>query len=663
MTDSEHFDPKDSAVDHSSAQGSASTLAQSPDPEETSGASVDHSDSSITADSSDQNHNVTNPTTEEVGCGSGKDNESNSAGATSATAQLAAMISGEDKISAASNLPEEKITFEGEDSEARIDWKVTIPAFVIVLAVVLWGIFGTSSFSTFASDALSFVVSDFGWAFIFFTTVFLVFAIVIAVSNFGTIKLGRNDEAPEFSTVSWIAMMFAAGMGIGLMFYGASEPLGNYLNGVPNHEPRHVGHAMSTTLLHWTLHPWAIYGIFGLAIAYSTFRLGRRQLLSSAFTPLIGEKGAKGWVGRIVDILAIIATIFGTACSLGIGATQISAGLDAAGVITNPGMSTIIAIVSVLTLAYLLSAMSGVGKGIQYISNTNMVLAALVALFVFVLGPTVTILNLIPGSIGAYLSNFFEMIGRTAESADGTAGEWLGSWTIFYWSWWISWSPFVGMFLARISRGRTIREFIFGVTLIPSAVSIVWFAIFGGTAIHMEQQGKSIYGDGSAEYQLFDLLHSLPGGQIAGIIAVILLATFFITSADSASTVMGSMSQSGQTDANKYVSAAWGILVALIGMTMLITGGDDVLSNLQNITIIAASPFLIVIVLLMFAILKDLRNDEIYLDYREQQRFASRLARERRIHLEHEKKRRAQVKRKVRHDKKRTPAAKASKTS
>lgn len=564
-----------------------------------------------------------------------------------ATQELAQMLEGTAVIEEQVLKPDEEIVFEGEDEEATIDWKVTIPAFSIVAAVVAWGLLGADSFSSFAKAALTTVIEDFGWAFILGTTVFLVFAIVVAFSKFGHIKLGRNDEAPEFSTVSWIAMMFAAGMGIGLMFYGVSEPLSHYRSGVPGYEAQNVGKAMSSTLLHWTLHPWAIYGIFGLAIAYSTFRLGRRQLLSAAFTPLFGEYGAKGWPGRIIDILAIIATIFGTACSLGVGATQISAGLKAAGIIESPQMSTIIVIVSILTLAFLISAMSGVGKGIQYVSNANMILAAFIALFVFVLGPTVTILNFLPGSLGAYLSNFFEMIGRTAESADGSAGEWLGGWTIFYWAWWISWSPFVGMFLARISRGRTIREFLIGVMLVPSAVSVVWFAIFGGTAIHLEQAGRSIFGEGKPENQLFDLLHTLPGGQIVGIVAVLLLATFFITSADSAATVMGSMSQNGQTDANKYVSAAWGVLVALIGMTMLITGGDDVLSNLQNITIIAASPFLIVIFMLMFALIKDLRNDEIYLDYREQQRFATRLARERRLHLEHVKKERTKTKKRL----------------
>lgn len=563
-----------------------------------------------------------------------------------ATHQLAAMLDQRDAIEHASKQPEPEIVYEGEDDEASIDWKVTIPAVLIVLSVVAWGLGFPESFSMASSNALLWVVDNIGWAFVLLSSVFLIFVMSLAFSKFGTITLGRNDEAPEFSFGSWISMMFAAGMGIGLMFYGAAEPLTHYLSGVPGHDAQNVSQAMSSTLLHWTLHPWAIYGIFGLAIAYSTFRLGRRQMLSSAFTPLLGEKGAKGWPGRVVDILAIIATIFGTACSLGVGATQIRAGLQAAGLVTNPTMGTVVAIVAVLTLAYLVSAMSGVGRGIRWISNANMVMAAILALFVFVLGPTVTILNFIPGAAGAYLANFFEMIGRTAEFADGSAGGWLSSWTIFYWAWWISWSPFVGMFLARISRGRSIREFVFGVILVPAGLSLVWFAIFGGTAIHLEQTGRSIWGDGSAETQLFALLHEFPGGQFFGLVAIILLALFFITSADSASTVMGTLSQSGQTAPNKYVTALWGILVALIGMTILLTGGDDVLSNLQNITIVAATPFLLVLFFLMFALMKDLRDDEIYKDIRAQLRFAYQLARERRLHEEHVRRQKAKARRK-----------------
>lgn len=276
--------------------------------------------------------------------------------------------------------------------------------------------------------------------------------------------------------------------------------------------------------------------------------------------------------------------------------------------------------------------MSGVSKGIQWLSNFNMVIAALLAIFVFVFGPTVSILNMLPTSLGMYLQQFFEMASRTAASADGEAGEFLSGWTIFYWAWWISWSPFVGMFLARISRGRTIREFCLGVMLVPAGLSTVWFAIFGGTAIKFEQMGESIYGDGTNEEQLFNLLHALPGGFFMGIFAVVLLSTFFITSADSASTVMASMSQNGKINAKPWLAAIWGIATAFVGLTLLITGGSDALGALQNATIVAASPFLIILIALTFAIVKDVSNDSLYLTRKEEQRFSRQLAIERRAH-------------------------------
>ena len=526
----------------------------------------------------------------------------------SATAQLDDMLHSREAIEAELANPE-KVELAAESDSNRINWVVV-------------------GIADFAASALDVVVNNLGWAFVLFGTVFVVFVIVIALSHFGTIRLGQVNEEPEFNRVSWIAMMFAAGMGIGLMFYGASEPLNFYRDGVPGRGTEDVSASMASAMFHWTLHPWAIYAIVGLAIAYSTFRIGRKQLISSAFVPLIGEKNANGWVGQLIDILAIFATVFGTACSLGLGALQIGAGLTAAGFVDSVGNQLIVGIVAVLTLAFLLSAMSGVGKGIQYLSNTNMVLAAILAIFVFVVGPTLAVLNLIPGTVGAYLADFFDMASRTATNSDG---EWLSSWTIFYWSWWISWSPFVGMFLARISRGRTIREFCLGVLFVPAGVSIIWFAIFGGTAITMEREGESIWGDGSAETQLFNLLHNLPAGEIVGVVAVILLGTFFITSADSASTVMGSMSMFGRSDANPWVSACWGLATALIGMTLLVSGGDDALNNVQNVTIVAAAPFLVIIILLMFAIVKDLSSDVIYRDYVEDADFSRRLSRERRI--------------------------------
>ena len=523
----------------------------------------------------------------------------------------------------------------GEDPDGRsgsgIDLGVTIPAAGLILAIVAWGLIWPDNFANFASLALSWVVDNTGWLFVLAGTVFVFFIFGVALSKFGHIRLGGDDEKPEFSTLSWIAMMFAAGMGIGLMFYGVAEPLTFYRNGVPAHEPNEVGTAMATTMFHWTLHPWAIYAIVGLSIAYGTYRLGRRQLISAAFIPLIGVRNAEGFLGKLIDVLAIFATVFGTAASLGLGVLQISAGLEHTGLVENPGTWLMLGIIIVLGLAFLVSALSGVSKGIQYISNFNMIAALILAVFVLVVGPTVIILNTIPTAAGSYLSQFFEMASRTGASANGTAGEWLSGWTIFYWAWWISWSPFVGMFLARISRGRTIREFVFSVVLVPSLVSLVWFAIFGGSAIHLEQIGQSIWGDGAAEGQLFGLLGSFPGGGIAAFVAMILLATFFITSADSASTVMGTMSQNGRLNASRPVTAMWGIATALIAVVLLLTGGKDALNNLQSVTILAASPFVIVVIALMFALVKGLSDDPLYLDDKEQRRFALKLARERRI--------------------------------
>ena len=565
----------------------------------------------------------------------------------SAVGQLAALLRA-DRDGAQPNYtdPEESVESEADAEDAPINWGIVIPLAVIVAAVVGWGLAAPDSFSAFADSAFSWVIENLGWAFVLGGTIFVAFVIVIALSGFGRIRLGSADERPEFKTTSWIAMMFAAGMGIGLMFYGASEPLAMYLDGVPGHNEHEVGTAMAQTMFHWTLHPWAVYAILGLAIAYSTFRLGRKQLLSSAFIPLIGEKAANGWLGKLIDGFAVFATIFGTACSLGLGALQISSGLEASGFVDNPSTKLTIGIVTVLTLAFLLSAMSGVSKGIQWLSNANMVIAAILAIFVFVLGPTVAQLNMLPTAVGSYLQNFFEMAARTAESSDGQAGEFLSGWTIFYWAWWISWSPFVGTFLARISRGRTVREFCLGVMLVPAGLSTVWFAIFGGTAIKMEQAGESIVGDGSNEEQLFNLLHSLPGGYIMGVFALILLGTFFITSADSASTVMASMTQSGKTEAKPWLAAMWGLATAFVGLTLLISGGSDALNSLQSVTIVAATPFLFILIALMFAIVKDMSNDTIYLDKKEQERFARQLAIERRMHRDQAQldARRAQVK-------------------
>ncbi|MBC3190464.1 BCCT family transporter [Pseudonocardia sp. C8] len=516
-------------------------------------------------------------------------------------------------------MPErESSTEEGtEGGRLRTDWTVFGLGAVLALLFVVWGLVDPDSLSASASTLLGSLMRAGGWGFVLAATAFVAFALFLAFSKFGRIKLGGDDEEPEFRTVSWIAMMFSAGMGIGLMFFGVNEPLSFFTTSTPpgtaapgSTEAMQV--AMATSLFHWTLHPWAIYAVVGLAIAYSTFRKGRAQLISQAFIPLIGKRAAEGPIGKAIDILAIFATLFGSAASLGLGAFQIGGGMQSAGWTDGPvGPGTLAAIVVVLTAAFILSAVSGIARGIQWLSNINMVLAALLALFVFVVGPTVIILDLIPTSIGAYFSDFFEMVGRTEAVGGEPMLEWLSSWTIFYWAWWISWTPFVGMFLARISRGRTIREFVAGVILAPSLVSLVWFAVFGGTAITQSQQGVQFSDDSNV--QLFEMLGAYPWATATGVLVMLLVGIFFVSGADAASIVMGTLSQRGTIEPSRWIVIFWGSVMGAVAVLMLITGGEDALSGIQNLTILVAAPFVVIMVLLCMALHRDLRHDTVIL--------------------------------------------------
>ena len=412
---------------------------------------------------------------------------------------------------------------EDANPERGVDKVVFGVTAAVSLAFLVWGFVSTDSLATASGSALTWVMEDTGWLFVTTASAFVVFVIWLAASRFGDIPLGRDDEEPEFRTVSWVAMMFSAGMGIGLMFYGVSEPITHFATPPPGTgdagNPAAAQHAMATTLFHWTLHPWAIYAVVGLAIAYGVYRKGRLQLISAAFEPLLGSRAHGGW-GKVIDMLAIFATLFGSAASLGLGALQIQSGLQIVGGIGKVGNGVLVGIIAVLTVAFILSAVSGVAKGIQWLSNINMVLAITLALFVFVLGPTVFILNLVPTSIGSYLQDLAMMSARTGAEG-GETSTWLQSWTVFYWAWWISWTPFVGMFIARISRGRTVRQFVTGVLLVPSLVSLVWFCIFGGAAIDLQKSGTDIAGAGGIESQLFTTLQSYPLATLAILQAVV----------------------------------------------------------------------------------------------------------------------------------------------
>ncbi|RDV10345.1 BCCT family transporter [Arthrobacter sp. RT-1] len=506
---------------------------------------------------------------------------------------------------------------------------------VLALAFVVWGFVGKESLSTTSTAALDWVMEYTGWLFMVLASLFVVFVLWLALGKFGNIPLGKDGEKPEFRTVSWVSMMFAAGMGIGLMFYGVAEPLYHFITPPPGtvdgRTPDAIQTAMATSIFHWTLHPWAMYAVVGIAMAYGTYRLGRKQLISAAFTSLFGIRTVEGPVGKFINILAIFATLFGTAASLGLGALQIGSGLTSNGYVGEIGTPVLVAIVAILTACFVASAVSGISRGIQWLSNTNMVLAVILALIVFIAGPTLFILNLIPSAVGDYARDLAEMSSRTEAVGDEALRTWMSGWTIFYWAWWISWTPFVGMFIARISRGRTIRQFVTGVLLVPSIVSVIWFGIFGGTAFKIQQDadkanlpGLMTVTDGTASIDfdgaLFNLVKNLPlpAWLIAAVVvlAMVLVAIFFITGADSASLVMSSLSSNGSSEPKRGLVIFWGTLTGAVAAVMLLAGGDEpseALSGLQRITIVAALPFVVVMLLLCFALAKDLRRDPLSL--------------------------------------------------
>ncbi|MDQ4020653.1 MAG: BCCT family transporter [Actinomycetota bacterium] len=475
--------------------------------------------------------------------------------------------------------------------------------------IVGWGVGWPGSLARVATSVLQWLVNNLGWLFVLAATGFVVFALWAALSRYGRIPLGRDGEKPEFRTVSWVAMMFSAGMGIGLMFYGVSEPLTHFVEPPPGAQSG-IGTAMATTLFHWTIHPWAMYAVMGLALAYGTYRRGRPQLISAAFWPLLGKTTA-GPAGKAIDIMAIFATLFGSAASLGLGALQIGAGFEANGWLYSPGNALLVTIIVVLTVAFIASAVSGVAKGIQWLSNTNMVLAVLLAVFVFVVGPTVLILNVVPTAVGDYFRDLASMSARTAAAGGDATNEWLSSWTIFYWAWWISWTPFVGMFIARISRGRTIRQFVAGVIAVPSVVSLVWFAIFGGAAINAQRGGTDIAGQGGVEAQLFGLLDTFPLAGVASVLVMVLVAIFFVSGADAASIVLGTLSQRGNQEPQRWNVIFWGTTTGAVAIVMLLVGGATALSGLQTLTIIAAAPFALLMVALCVSLARDLRTDPL----------------------------------------------------
>ncbi|MDO5759165.1 MAG: BCCT family transporter [Rhodobacterales bacterium] len=484
---------------------------------------------------------------------------------------------------------------------------------ILIVGVIVWAIIAPDSISTTGNAALAWVTTRFGWLYGVLAITIFSFMIVLGYGRAGGVRLGADDEQPEFSTVSWVAMLFSAGMGIGLLFYGPYEPLTYYVNPPPgfdvkSHTVDAAETALAQTALHWGPIAWAFYALVGGIIAYNAYRRGRPPLVSAMLEPLFG-KYTQGAVGAVIDIFAIIVTLFGTAISLGIGALQIGQGME---IVTGSGplgKTFIVSVMAVLTVAFIISAVSGVKRGIRILSNANMMAAGALALFVFVTGPTLFLLNFYPASILSFFQNLGTMLIRNPNEGEHAA-EFMASWTTYYWAWWVSWAPFVGMFIAKISRGRTIREFVTVVVIIPSVVCITWFVIFGGTAMYMDMNGLGLSKPGnSPESLLFTVLENLPLSSITPIIAMASILIFFVTSADSASIVMSSLTQKGKPEPSVPVTITWGVLLGLTAASLLLAGGQDALSGLQSIMVVSSLPFSFVIMAMMVSWAKELRTD------------------------------------------------------
>ncbi|GAA3782548.1 BCCT family transporter [Micrococcus endophyticus] len=484
---------------------------------------------------------------------------------------------------------------------------------VLVVAFVAWGLLAPASVGAASSAAFGWAMTNAGWLLNAAVGLAVIAMLYIGFSRFGRIRLGRDDERPEFSRFAWVSMMFGAGIGVGIFFYGPSEPLAHYLSPPPHtaaaETPQALHMAMAQSHFHWGVSAWAMYALVGGAIAYSSYRRGRVTLISSVFRSLFGARQAEGTAGRIVDMFAIVATLFGTAATLGLAAVQIGQGVQIVAGLDGVSNTLLIVIIAVLTVAFVVSAVSGVSRGIRYLSTTNIVLTLGMVLFVFIAGPTLFLLNLIPSGVVEYADRFLEMSGRSLSWGAATV-EFQSWWTAFYWAWWIAWTPFVGVFLARISRGRTLREFVAVVLAVPTSILVFAFTVLGGASIWMRRQGEAAFdGAASPEAQLFALFDRLPLAEITPFVVMAILAIFFVTSADSASVVMGTLSSRGDPAPRRTVTAFWGLMMMGIAVVMLLAGGEDTLAALQNLTILIALPFSIVLILMIVAFLKDLSTD------------------------------------------------------
>lgn len=502
------------------------------------------------------------------------------------------------------------------------------PAAAVVLAFSAFAIFAPRAAEAMFAAIQSTIVNAFNWYYVLIAAFFVAFALVMGFSRFGDIKLGRDVDKPEFSVGAWFSLLFAAGMGIGLVFYGVSEPLSHFVDPRPGVEgtPEQLAQqALTQTYLHWGVQAWSIYVVVGLGLAYAIHRRGRPISIRWTLEPVLGRKRVEGPWGHAIDIVALAGTLFGVATSLGLGVLQISSGLESAG-LGEPSVGMQVVIIGVITLFVLLSVLSGVTKGMKWLSSANLILAGLLLAYILVFGQTEFLLREWVQSIGGYIQNYVGL-SFTVSAFQGAEGEaWQAAWTSFYWGWWISWSPFVGIFIARISRGRTVREFVLGVIIVPTMLGILWFAVLGGSALYLElsDPGSMTLPDGTVDLEgsIFQLLSHFPGSAVLTIGVIILIAIFFVTSSDSGALVMGMIATGGNQEPAKWVRTFFTLVTAVLATALLLTGG---LTALQTAAITIALPFSVVMLLMCWSTVVAFRRERRAYEHARRDAFVERI--------------------------------------
>ena len=490
---------------------------------------------------------------------------------------------------------------------------VTFASVAVLAIFIILTLMFKDQAAQLTETALGWISSTFGWFFILGANIFIIAALVFAFGPLGTIRIGGKNAMPEFSRLAWFAMLLSAGMGIGLMFWSVGEPMFHYISpspmfsGIEGETPDAAQAAMAVTFFHWGLHPWAIYAIVGLGLAFFAYNRGLPLTIRSIFHPVLGDR-IYGFWGNLIDVLSVLATLIGLATSLGLGASQVNAGLNYLFGITISPMVQII-LITVITAFATMSVVAGLDSGVKRLSELNMGLAGLFMLFVLIVGPTVYILSGFTQSLGFYLKNLPELSLWTETFRDT---NWQGSWTVFYWAWWISWSPFVGMFIARVSKGRTVREFILGVMIVPTLLSFIWMSVFGGSALSLQSSGTDLAAavNSNVATAMFEMMKSFPMTPVLSFAAIILVVVFFVTSSDSGSLVVDHLTSGGKLDSPVPQRVFWAVMEGIVAAVLLLGGG---LKTLQTASITTGLPFTLLLLFIVYALYKGL-SQELYIE-------------------------------------------------